>query len=173
MYVDGESFTILGHDLRLKVIQIQGKRNCVVSDGIHLTMTVKIPNDTIMKQRTMDNWIKKQCQENIQEVCESIYQKFQKYGIEFPTLRFRNMVSCWGSCQPKRKVLTFNIALIEAPLSAFNMWLARVCPLLAAKSFKRVLSVLNISCRIGKSAKVCSRKLLDILNKDVLGKSMD
>lgn len=118
MYVDGESFRILGHDLRLKVIQ--GKRNYVVSDGIYITMTVKDTSDTAMKQRTMDNWIKKMCQENIQSICESVYTKFQKYAVDFPTLRFRNMVSRWGSCQPKRKVLTFNIALIEAPLSCIE-----------------------------------------------------
>lgn len=118
MYVDGESFIILGHDLRLKVIK--GKRNYVVSDGIYITMTVKDTSDTAMKQRTMDNWIRKQCQENIQAVCESVYPKFHKYGVEFPTLRFRNMISRWGSCQPKRKVLTFNIALIKAPLSCIE-----------------------------------------------------
>lgn len=118
MYVDGESFRILGHDLRLKVTQ--GKRNYVVSDGIYITMTVKDTSDTAMKQRTIDNWLKKMCQENIQTVCESVYTKFQKYGVEFPTLRFRNMVSRWGSCQPNRKILTFNIALIETPLSCIE-----------------------------------------------------
>ncbi len=118
MYVDGESFRILGHDLRLKVIQ--GKKNHVISDEIYITMTVKAPNDAAMKQRTMDNWIKKQCQEKIQAVCGSVYPKFQKYGVQFPTLRFRNMVSRWGSCQPNRKILTFNIELIEAPLSCIE-----------------------------------------------------
>lgn len=114
MYIDGETYTILGHELRLKVKQ--GKRNSAVSDGVYITLIVKDPSDSNMKKRTMDNWIKKQCQEHIQNVCESVYPRFQKYGVEFPVLRFRNMVSRWGSCQPKRKILTFNIALIEAPL---------------------------------------------------------
>ena len=117
-YVDGESFRILGHDLRLKVIQ--GKRNFAVSDEVYVTLVVKDPDDHDIKKRTMDNWIKRQCQEYIQEVCESVYPKFQKYGVEFPIMRFRNMVSRWGSCQPKRKILTFNIALIEAPLSCIE-----------------------------------------------------
>ena len=30
------------------------------------------------------------------------------------------MISRWGSCQPKRKILTFNIALLEAPLSCIE-----------------------------------------------------
>ena len=55
VYVDGESFTILGHELRLKVMQ--GKRNFAVSDEVYVTLSVKDPNDHDMKKRTMDNWI--------------------------------------------------------------------------------------------------------------------
>ncbi len=117
-YVDGECFTILGHELRLKVTQ--GKKNSVVSDEVYVTLIVKDPSDAEAKKHNMDNWIKKQCQDHVREVCESVYPKFQKYGVEFPALRFRNMVSRWGSCQPKRKILTFNIALIEAPLSCIE-----------------------------------------------------
>ena len=39
----------------------------------------------------------------------------EKYGVEFPMIRFRAMVSRWGSSQPRRKVLTFNRRLIEMP----------------------------------------------------------
>ena len=118
MYVDGESFTILGHDLRLKVTQ--GKRNTVVSDEVYITLTVKDLNDHALKKRTMDNWLKKRCMECTHDVCEAVYPKFQKYGVEFPEIRVRNMVSRWGSCQPKRKILTFNILLTEAPLSCIE-----------------------------------------------------
>ena len=117
-YIDGESFRIFGHDVRLKLKE--GKRNSAVSDKVYITLTVKDPDDLEMKKRVMDNWIKKQCQEQVQIVCESVYPKFQKYGVDFPKLRFRNMVSRWGSCQPKRKTLTFNIALVEAPASCIE-----------------------------------------------------
>ena len=117
-YVDGETFRILGHDLRLKVVL--GKRNIVESDGMYITLTVKDTNDHELKKKTMDKWIKNYCKEVLLTVCESIYPKFQKYGIDFPELRFRNMVSRWGSCQPKRKILTFNISLVEAPLSCIE-----------------------------------------------------
>lgn len=113
-YVDGETFRILGHDLRLKVAL--GKRNIVKSDGTYITLTVKDTNDHELKKKTMDKWIKNYCKEVLFAVCERVYPKFQKYGIDFPELRFRNMVSRWGSCQPKRKILTFNISLVEAPL---------------------------------------------------------
>lgn len=114
LYVDGESFRILGHDRRLKVIQ--GKRNTVKSDESYITLTVKDVSDPELKKKVMDKWIKNYCQEVLLAVCESIYPKFQKYDIEFPKICIRNMVSRWGSCQPKRGTLTFNIALIEVPL---------------------------------------------------------
>lgn len=114
-YVDGESFRILGHDRRLKVVQ--GRKNSVKSDESYITLTVSDPSDFELKKKTMDKWLKNYCNEILLAVCKSVYPKVQKYGIQFPKLRFRNMVSRWGSCQPKRGVLTFNIALIESPLS--------------------------------------------------------
>ena len=117
-YVDGESFKILGHDRRLRVVQ--GKRNAIESDESYITLVVKDPADLELKKKTMDRWMKNYCKEILLAVCESVYPKFQKYGVEFPELRFRNMVSRWGSCQPKRNILTFNVALIEAPLSCIE-----------------------------------------------------
>ena len=117
-YIDGESFRILGHDRRLKVVQ--GKRNIVESDEAYITLTVKDVTNFELKKKIMDKWLKNYCKEVLLAVCESVYPKFQKYGIDFPELRFRNMVSRWGSCQPKRKILTFNISLVEAPLSCIE-----------------------------------------------------
>ena len=117
-YVDGESFKILGHDRRLRVVQ--GKKNRVESDESYITLSIKDISDYDLKKKTMEKWLKNYCKGTIVAVCESIYPKFQKYGIDFPEIRFRYMVSRWGSCQPKRKILTFNIMLIEAPLSCIE-----------------------------------------------------
>lgn len=113
LYVDGESFRILGHNLRLKVVQ--DNKNRVSSDGSYITLAVKNLCDTELKKRTMNKWLKQQSKEVVLAACESVYPKFQKYGIEFPKIKFRNMVSRWGSCQPSRGILTFNASLIEVP----------------------------------------------------------
>lgn len=113
LYVDGESFRILGHNLRLKVVQ--DNKNRVSSDGSYITLTVKDLCDTELKERTMNKWLKQQSKEVVLAACESVYPKFQKYGIEFPIIKFRSMVSRWGSCQPSRGILTFNASLIEVP----------------------------------------------------------
>ena len=117
-YVDGETFRILGHNRRLKVVE--GKQNKVESDESYITLTVKNTNDFALKKRTMDRWLMKICKETVQSLCDAVYPKFQKYGVSYPCIRYRNMVSRWGSCQPKRCVLTFNYALVEAPVSCIE-----------------------------------------------------
>ena len=115
-YVDGESFRIFGHDRRLVVAQ--GNKNKVESDESYITLTVKDINDTALKQKTMEKWLQTICRDMIQSLCDAVFPKFQKYGIDYPEIRFRNMVSRWGSYQPKRGILTFNYALVEAPLAS-------------------------------------------------------
>lgn len=117
-YVDGETFKIFGHDRRLKVLP--GNNNRVESDESFVILTVKDVDDLDLKKRTMEKWLNDLCKQTINEICCSTYPRFQKYGIDFPIVRFRNMVSRWGSCQPKRCVLTFNYALVEAPISCIE-----------------------------------------------------
>ena len=111
-YVNGESFRFLGRDLRLKVTL--GEKNAVDTDGLYLFLTVKKDNEEL-KKRTVEQWFAKTCEREIGSICREIYRYFEKYNVEFPQIRFRSMVSRWGSCQAKRKVLTFNLRLIEMP----------------------------------------------------------
>ena len=117
-YVDGESFRVLGHDLRLKVIR--GARNEVKSDGVFITLRVKDPFDTGMKERVFRKWLTSICRETVIKLCEAVYLKFRKYGIDFPEIKFRNMVSRWGSCMPRKKILTFSYALATVPVSCIE-----------------------------------------------------
>ena len=117
-YVDGETFRVLGHDRRLKVIE--DKRNKVEYDESYIVLTVKNPSDFTQKKKLIDRWLMNICKDTIQSLCDAIYPKFQKYGVAYPTIRYRNMVSRWGSCQPKRCILTFNYALVEAPISCIE-----------------------------------------------------
>ena len=112
-YVDGESFRILGHDLRLKVLR--GAKNEVRSDGVFITLRVKDPFDTALKRNVFRKWFRLFCRETVTELCKAAYPKFGKYGISFPEIKFRNMVSRWGSCMPRVKRLTFNYALATVP----------------------------------------------------------
>lgn len=117
-YLEGESFRILGHDRRLKIIE--GNKNNVEYDESYIMLTVKDPTDFTLKKKLIDRWLMSICKDTIQSLCDAIYPKFQKYEVAYPTIRYRNMVSRWGSCQPKRGILTFNYALVEAPISCIE-----------------------------------------------------
>jgi len=52
----------------------------------------------------------------IEKLCEKAYPYYKKIVAEYPQIKFRKMVSRWGSCCPANNVLTFNINLMYAPM---------------------------------------------------------
>jgi len=53
--------------------------------------------------------------EIILKLCDDVYPYFEKRGVKYPKVKFRKMVSLWGSCNSTKGVLTFNINLMYAP----------------------------------------------------------
>jgi len=53
--------------------------------------------------------------EFILSFCEEIYPYYKERGIKFPQIKFRKMVSRWGSCHINKGLLTFNTNLIYVP----------------------------------------------------------
>lgn len=117
-YIDGEIFYLLGRELRLRVAQ--GTKNSVECDDSFITLTVKSADDIELKRDTMDKWYRAKSEEIVTRVCNDMYPEFQQYSIDFPQLKFRKMTSRWGSCQPARKILTFNTALVYAPIECIE-----------------------------------------------------
>lgn len=52
----------------------------------------------------------------INKLCKKAYAYFERFGIEYPQIKFRRMKSRWGSCMPQKGVLTFNINLMYVPI---------------------------------------------------------
>jgi len=117
LYCSGESFRYLGKELRLVVKQ--GKNN-VETDGIYLHLTVTDTTDTELKQKLINKWYDKQCRILFPAIMSEVYPIFRKYDVPEPKLILREMTSRWGSCQPKRGVITLNKRLIETPRSCIE-----------------------------------------------------
>ena len=112
-YVSGETFYILGKGVRLKVEQ--ASHNTISSDGVYLNLCIKDPQDFEKKKRIVSHFLDRQCDTTFGEVMSEIYPVFQKYGVAVPVLRLRNMETRWGSCLPRKGIITLNKRLLEAP----------------------------------------------------------
>ena len=103
-YVSGETFYLLGRGVRLKVEK--NVRDTISSDGIYLHLCVK---DMVTR------YLDEQCRTVFSEIIQEAYPVFQKYGVQMPELRIRNMETRWGSCLAKKGIVTLNKRLLEAP----------------------------------------------------------
>lgn len=108
-YKDGDIITVFGENRVLTVTESQ-KNYAELSDG-HIKLFVKSTDDFELKERTLYKLLNQLCRDAVLTFCEEVYPRFKEYGVEFPEIKFRKMVSMWGNCRPKRGILTFNIAL--------------------------------------------------------------
>ncbi len=60
-------------------------------------------------------YTEEELKETVLSLCKASYPHYERQGFPCPEIRFRKMVSRWGSCQPVRGVLTFSLCLMYAP----------------------------------------------------------
>lgn len=58
--------------------------------------------------------------ELILSLCEQVYPYYQSKEIKYPEIKFRKMVSRWGSCHSQKGILTFNTNLMYAPIECIE-----------------------------------------------------
>lgn len=58
--------------------------------------------------------------EQVVSLCKEAYPYFQNREVGYPEIKFRKMVSRWGSCNYLKGVLTFNTNLMYAPIECIE-----------------------------------------------------
>ena len=143
-YVSGETFYIQGRGLRLRVSQ--AKEDTISSDGVYIFLEVKDINDVEKKRRIVTRFLDQECKTIFSEVMDALYPMVEKYGIEKPTLRIRAMETRWGSCLTKKRIITLNKRLLEAPRNCIEyVVMHELCHLIHpnhSKTFYAFLSML-------------------------------
>lgn len=112
LYENGEAIYILG---KLYFIELHKGRSDVRFEGQKLVLSVTECENCVLRQKVMDKWLRELCARVLERVMEKVYPDFKAYGVKYPQIRLRRMVSRWGSCMPSRGVVTFNTALIHVP----------------------------------------------------------
>ena len=74
-YVSGESFYLLGKQMRL--IVKQAHQNHVEEDGIYITLSCKRPDDYVLKKRLIEKFFYKICYEEFNILIERSYPLFK------------------------------------------------------------------------------------------------
>ena len=110
-YVSGESFYLLGRQMRL--IVKQANQNCVEEDGIYITLACKRSDDYGLKKRLIEKFFYQRCHEEFNKIIEISYPLFKKYKVPYPNLKIRRMKTRWGSCIPSKNQITLNENLIH------------------------------------------------------------
>ncbi len=117
-FISGDVIKILGEERVVNVVQ--GTKNSVHCNKLSLTLNVKDCNNLELKQRVFEKWEKEQASSLITEICEAMFPYFKKAVPSFPQIKFRRMTSRWGSCQPTKNILTFNVMLLEVPVECIE-----------------------------------------------------
>jgi predicted metal-dependent hydrolase len=112
-YVNGESFRILGKQVRLKVEESE-------QEGVkHSTgfLYLYIRNKTAYNRKKLfiDNWLREEARNTFEKSLERIYPPLEKYGIKKPKMMIKLMKSRWGSSIVDRNTILLNFELIKAP----------------------------------------------------------
>lgn len=112
-YISGETFYIQGRGLRLQVSK--STKRFISSDGIYIFLAVLDSDKLEMKRKIVNQFLDQQCRAVFGEIINELYPIFRKYGVEMPILQIRDMETRWGSCIAKKKIITLNKHLLEAP----------------------------------------------------------
>ena len=117
---------------KVKNINLRIKTDCSVCVSANKRVTIKAIDDFVLskadfilraleKYKNIPATVQKQyftedeVKEQIHDLCNKAFPYYEKRGIKYPEIKFRKMVSRWGSCHTKKGILTFSTNLMYAP----------------------------------------------------------
>lgn len=115
---DGTTVQIGGTPYQIR-LQKGMKNTALVTDGT-ICLTLKDPICQEQIDCAFEGAVRQIGQQLLQKLCLQVHPYFAQYCKEFPQIKLRKMVSQWGNCRPKTKVITFSYNLLFCPLEAIQ-----------------------------------------------------
>lgn len=118
-YVSGEQLYLLGEKLSVQVVE--GRPEEVFCDRTHVYFKVRAGESFRSKELLWSQYVRRQCMAIFGEILAKLYPLIATYGVELPLFRVRTMKSRWGSCMPRKSMITLNTSLLKAPLGCIEL----------------------------------------------------
>lgn len=115
---DKKIILLFGQKVTLRLLH--GKESGVCREGDFLLLYRPAESPASDYQMLLDDYFRRMAEALLGEMCCRIYAAHFSGAFPYPTIRYRSMVSRWGSCRPNRGVITLNTRLLMAPPAAIS-----------------------------------------------------
>ena len=111
----GTATRILGRQLSIKIIPAAQKR--IIRDDRWLLIYTTEPENQDNIDKQFFNWWQKNSKQYFLSQLKKMFPIVQKYGVEMPDLRVKQMQTLWGRCSRKHHAINLNYYLFKAPVA--------------------------------------------------------
>lgn len=115
-FSDGEKISLFGKEYHLYFAE---ERISSIRENDILILSVRDQNDTEQKRKALKTYAETELRTLLDSLCADIYPLFEK-ATPMPEIKLRLMRARWGSCTPKKAMLTFNTNLAFYPVSCIE-----------------------------------------------------
>lgn len=114
-YVSGESHYVWGRRYRMEIRH--NHINNVEIKGNKLILTVREASMTQQRENVMTEWYRKQLKEKL----PVFIKKWEEViGVQSESVRVKNMLTKWGTCNTKAKRIWINLQLAKKPIECLE-----------------------------------------------------
>lgn len=115
-YISGEKFLYLGNYYNLEIIS-SSLNKVELHDNLKLFTN---NNSIITRKGILDKWYLQKIEYVFHRSLNENYKLIENYTNIYSKLKYRKMISRWGSCKMPEGVITLNKHLIKAPIEAID-----------------------------------------------------
>ncbi len=116
-YVSGESHYFLGKRYKLEVVYKDESPKVIVKGKNRIILQVKPKTNTKKRQEILTDWYR----EELYSIVDELITKWQKkIGVNVSYWGIKQMKTRWGSCNPEKARILFNLELSKKPIGCIE-----------------------------------------------------